>query len=250
MKRGNDANSLEGQVALVTGAGVRLGHAIALGLAQSGCDLILHYRTSKTEVVELQQQIEHLGRRAKVLRADLSKGSAAKKLARDAERAFGRVDVLINSAAIFWPTSLHKLNERELAAFLSVNLTSPYILTSEIGKRMKQRGRGTIINMACVSGLRPWKTYVPYSISKAGIIALTVGTAKLLAPEVRVNAIAPGTVLPPQEMDAGQVREIKARLPLKKIGSPDDIVSAVLYLCRAQFVTGQVLCVDGGRSIV
>ena len=234
----------------MTGAGVRLGRAMALALAEGGCDLVLHYRSSKSEVLGLQRHIERLGRRAKVLRADLSRGSAALKLARDAERAFGRVDILINSAAIFWPTKLENLTQRELETFLTINLTSPYILSAEIGKRMKHRGRGTIINMACVSALRPWKTYVPYSISKAGVVALTGGMAKLLAPEVRVNAIAPGTVLPPEDMDTAQVREIKRRLPLKKIGTPDDIVSAVLYLCRAPFVTGQVLCVDGGRSIV
>ncbi|HYF50414.1 MAG TPA: SDR family oxidoreductase [Planctomycetota bacterium] len=250
MARAKHDESLNGQVALVTGAGIRLGRAIALALAGAGCDLVLHYRTSKKEVIDLQHRIERMGRQAKVLRADLSKGSATRKLAHEAERAFGRVDILVNSAAIFWPTALEKLNEREFDTFIKINLKSPYILTAEIGKRMKQRGHGTIINIACISGLRPWKAFVPYSISKAGVVALTVATAKLLAPEVRVNAIAPGTVLPPEGMDAGQVRNIKERLPLKKIGSPDDIVSAVLYLCSAQFVTGQVLCVDGGRSIV
>jgi NAD(P)-dependent dehydrogenase (short-subunit alcohol dehydrogenase family) len=244
------SDSLRSKVALVTGAGVRLGHAIALALAREGCDLVLHCRKSKREAQALTQKIRSLGRSANVLTADLSKGNQTRQLARSAEKAFGQVDILINSAGIFWPTPLQRLDEKELDVFLDINLKSPYILSSEIGKQMKKRGHGTIINMACVSALRPWRTYVPYSISKAGVVAMTVGMAKLLGPEVRVNAIAPGTVLPPDGMPAEQVRKIKAGLPLQKIGTPDDIVSAVLYLCRAQFVTGQVLCVDGGRSIV
>jgi NAD(P)-dependent dehydrogenase (short-subunit alcohol dehydrogenase family) len=238
-----------GKVALVTGAGVRLGRAIALGLARQGCDLVLHCNKSRREASAVAREIQVLGRKARVIAADLSSANKTLKLARDAEKAFGRIDILINSAAVFWPTPLKRLNIKELDAFLDINLKSPYILTSEIGQRMKKRGAGVIINIACVSGLRPWKTYVPYSISKAGVIALTVGTAKLLGPEVRVNAIAPGTVLPPKDMDASQIEAIKAGLPLKKIGSPDDIVAAVLYLAGAEFVTGQVLCVDGGRSI-
>jgi NAD(P)-dependent dehydrogenase (short-subunit alcohol dehydrogenase family) len=240
---------LKGRVALVTGAGVRLGRAIALGLARHGCDLVLHCNKSRRSAEEVSREIRSFGRKTKVIAADLSDSKKTLKLARDAEKAFGRVDVLVNSAAIFWPTPLKRLNVKELGAFLDINLKSPYILSSEIGRRMKKRGAGVIVNIACLSGLKPWKAYVPYSISKAGVIALTVGTAKLLAPEVRVNAIAPGTVLPPEGMPKAQVESIKAGLPLKKIGSPDDIVAAVLYLAGADFVTGQILCVDGGRSI-
>ncbi|HYG77991.1 MAG TPA: SDR family oxidoreductase [Planctomycetota bacterium] len=239
-----------GQVALVTGAGIRLGRAIAKSLAENGCELILHYRSSRSEAQSLAAEIKKLGRKAVLIKADLSKGKETENLAKQAEKALGRVDILVNSAAVFWPTLPERLNEKELNAFLDINLKSPYILSSEIGQRMKARGGGAIINMACVSGLRPWKSHVPYSISKAGIIALTVGMAKVLGPEVRVNAIAPGTVLPPENMPAGQLESIRERLPLKKLGTPEDITSAVLYLLGARFVTGQVLCVDGGRSIV
>jgi NAD(P)-dependent dehydrogenase (short-subunit alcohol dehydrogenase family) len=249
-KSGAKAMKLEGQIALVTGAGVRLGRAIALGLAESGCDVIVHYNKSKDEAQDTVDEIKKLGRRAKLLRADLSKETQALKLAREAEKAFGRVDILINSAAIFWPTPPEKLNAKELNAFLDINLKSPYILSSEIGQRMKSRGAGAIVNLACTSAFKPWKQFVPYSISKAGIVAMTIGMAKVLSPQVRVNAVAPGTVLPPENMPADQVRKIAQHLPLKEIGTPQDIVSAVLYLLQAGFVTGQVLCVDGGRSIV
>ena len=242
--------ALKGKVALVTGAGVRLGRAIAEGLAAQGCDLLLHCNRSKREAQAQARKIEALGRRAKVLQADLSKQKQVERLAREAEKAFGGVDILVNSAAIFWPTPLQKLNARELDIFLDINLKSPYLLSSIIGRQMKKRGRGAIINMACVSALRPWRDFIPYSVSKAGVVALTVGMAKLLAPQVRVNAVAPGTVLPPEKMPRKQIDDIKRRLPLKKLGSPDDIVAAVIYLATAEFVTGQLLCVDGGRSVI
>jgi pteridine reductase len=238
------------RVAVVTGAGVRLGHAIAWALAQQGYDLVLHCRSSKQEANALAADIRKLGRQAKVLQADLGKGPAVLNFARAAERAFGRVDLLINSAAIFWPTPLERLNEKELDSFLNVNLKGPYLLCSELGRAMKKRGSGAIINMACISGLRAWKNFVPYSISKAGVVSLTQGMAKVLAPEVRVNAIAPGAVLPPEDMTADELKQLRERVPLKKLGSPEEIVKAVLYLSQANFVTGQILCVDGGRSIV
>jgi pteridine reductase len=240
----------KGRVALVTGAGVRLGNFIAAALAQRGCDLILHCRRSHREAEVLGVQIRALGRRATVLRAELGCAQNALKLARLAEKAFGRVDILINSAAIFGPTPLERLTVVELDRYLDVNLKAPYILSSEIGRQMKQRGYGAIVNLACVSAFRPWRDYVPYSISKAGVVALTTGLSKILGPEVRVNAVAPGTVLPPKGMPVKALQIESNRLPLKKIGTPDDVVEAVIYLCEADFVTGQVLCVDGGRSIV
>jgi len=238
------------KVAVVTGSGVRLGRAIAEALADQGYDLVLHCRKSKREAAALAKELQSKGRRAEVLQADLGKGAQVVKFAKAAEKAYGRVDLLVNCAAIFWPTPLEKLNEKELDAFYTVNLKGPYLLCSELGRRMKKRGEGAIINMACLSGLRAWKNFVPYSISKAGVISLTQGMAKLLGPEVRVNAIAPGTVLPPPKMKAADLEVIRERLPLKRIGSPEDIVKAVLYLVEASFVTGQILCVDGGRSIV
>lgn len=250
------ANSLAGKIALVTGAGVRLGRAIAEALSKRGCRLILHCNASRRDAEKLARGIRENGREAAVLRADLSKGAEVRKLARAAGKVFGAVDILVNNAAIFGPTPLENLNEAELDAYYAINLKAPYILCSEIGRAMKRRGEaakggsgGAILNIACLSGLRPWKTHVPYSISKAGVVALTQGMAKLLAPEVRVNAIAPGTVLPPEGSSAEILSALKAKIPLKKIGSPSDIVEAALYLLAAPFVTGQILCVDGGRSI-
>ena len=244
------SKSLDGSVALVTGAGTRLGRAIAEALAARGCHLLLHAHRSRREAAALARKFRASGGRASALTADLSKSAQAQGLAREAWRAFGRVDILDNSAAIFRPTPLERLDAGELDAFLALNLRAPYLLSAELGRRMRRSGRGVIVNLACVSALRPWKEFVPYSISKAGLLALTVGLAKLLAPEVRVNAVAPGTVLPPEEMPRAQREAIRKRLPLQRLGTPEDVVRAVLYLLESDFVTGQVLCVDGGRSIV
>lgn len=238
------------RVALITGAGLRLGRAMALDLANQGFDLVLHANRSAKAVETLAKELRAQGRAVKVLKADLSNARQAEKLAREAWAAFGGVDLLVNNAGIFGPTPLEKLNAAALDEYYAVNLRAPYILAAELGRRMRAGKGGSIVNLACVSAAKPWKDYVPYSISKAGVAALTVGLAKLLAPKVRVNAIAPGTVLPPEDMPARQREALRARLPLQRLGRPEDIVRALRYLVAADFVTGQVLYVDGGRSVV
>ncbi len=249
--------SLNGKIALVTGAGIRLGRAIAAALASRDCRMILHCNSSRRGADELARDIHRKGGEAVVIQADLSQKGAAKNVARAAQKAFGGVDILVNNAAIFWPTPLDDLSEKQLDAFYAVNLKAPYILCSEIGRHMKRRAEksghladgGAILNIACLAGLRPWKTHIPYSISKAGVVSLTQGLAKLLAPEVRVNAIAPGTVLPPEDASPESVSALIEKIPLKKSGSPDDVVEAAMYLLSAPFVTGQILAVDGGRIL-
>lgn len=243
------AKGLQGQIALVTGAGVRLGCVVAEGLAARGCDLVLHAHRSRRELTVLARNLRNHGVRVEVLFADLSKSAQTQKLARDAWRAFGPVDILVNNAAVYWPTPLEKLSVRELDAFLDLNLKAPYILSSELGRRMKKRGRGAIVNIACLSGLRAWKGYVPYSISKAGVVALTQGMAKLLAPEVRVNAVAPGTVLAPEKLGRSEREKLRRQIPLQRLGSPGDLWRAVEYLIDSSFTTGVILPVDGGRQL-
>ncbi|MCW8131416.1 MAG: SDR family oxidoreductase [Planctomycetota bacterium] len=246
----------EGKVALITGAGVRLGRAIAVELAAHGCHILLHANRSAKEAEALARGFVAAGREAAVLRADLSKTAQVEKLAREAWARFGRVDFLINNAANFHASALKGLDASALDEAYAVNLRAPFILASELGRLMKAgegAGRvkgGSIVNMACLSAARPWKDYIPYSISKAGVVAMTAGLAKILAPEVRVNAVAPGTVLPPEGMDTKRREELRARIPLQRLGRPDDVVRAVRYLLDAPFVTGQVMSVDGGRSLV
>lgn len=238
------------RVALVTGAGVRLGRVIAEGLAARGFDLVLHAHRSRGEVHALADSLRRQDRNVEVRFADLRRSAAAEKLVRDAWQAFGRIDLLVNNAAVYWPTPLERLSIRELDAFLALNLKAPYILSAGLGRRMKKAGGGAIVNMACLSGLRAWKGYVPYSISKAGVVALTQGLAKLLAPQVRVNAIAPGTVLPPERLSRGAREKIRRRIPLRRLGTPQELWRAVEYLVDGTFCTGVILPVDGGRMLV
>jgi len=236
-------------VALVTGAGARLGRAMAEWLAASGHDVVLHALRSAREAEELAKGLRAQGTRVAVLRADLADPRAVARLAGAAGRAFGKLDVLINNAAIFRASPPERLTARELDDFLAVNLRAPFVLSAEIGKRMKARGGGLIVNLACLSALRPWQDCLPYSISKAGLTALTVGLAKLLAPEVRVNAIAPGILLPPEGTSRRRLARLTRRIPARRIGAPEDLLSALRYLLDSPYVTGQVLRVDGGRSI-
>jgi pteridine reductase len=241
-------NAVE-RTALVTGAGRRVGRALAEGLAADGCALILHCRKAVAETEELARKIQAGGGRAVVLRAELSREKDVLRLARRAEAAFGRVDVLVNSAAIFRPTPLARMTPADLDEFMAVNFKAAYVLCTELGRRMKARGRGIIVNIDCLSADRPWRDYLPYSISKAALRSLTLGLAQLLAPEVRVNGIAPGTILPPQGTSQKEIRALENSALLKRIGSPADILLAVRYLISAEFVTGEILYVDGGRRL-
>ncbi|MBE7462006.1 MAG: SDR family oxidoreductase [Planctomycetes bacterium] len=239
----------EKPVAFVTGGAIRLGRAMAEALAADGYDLVLHGNRSARELEALARVLRSRGTRVKVLRGDLSKALRVTRLAREAWKAYGRVDVLVNNAALFAPTPLPRLDAAEFDRYVNVNLKAPYLLAAQLGRKMRSRGSGQIVNFACLSAFKAWRDYVPYSISKAGVVALTQGLAKLLAPEIRVNAIAPGTVLPPEDYSGAALRALKRRIPLSRLGQPGDIVRALRYLLNAEFVTGQVLVVDGGRSL-
>ncbi|PWB46113.1 MAG: hypothetical protein C3F12_08625 [Candidatus Methylomirabilota bacterium] len=242
---------LYGRVALVTGAARRVGRAIALALAGRGADVVIHYKSSADEANEVVQAVERLGRRASTIQADLAESDQVEMLADCAVKAFGKIDVLVNSAAIFRRTPLDRLTVGEWEQFLRVNVTGPFFLTRRLGLLMRQQGSGKIINIADVAGIRPWADFLPYSISKGMVIAMTQGLAKALAPEVQVNAVAPGTVLPAEGYDEQERASIIRRTPLKRIGDPADIAQTVLFLVEgSDFITGQVVVVDGGRSIL
>ena len=165
-------------------------------------------------------------------------------------RAFGRIDILVNSAAIFYRTPFATVTEADWDRFLTVNLKAPFLLCRRAGELMSRQGSGKIVNVADIAGAKVWAEYIPYSISKAGLLALTTGLAKALAPAVQVNAIAPGTVLLPDGSSAEERERALARVPLKRLGSPEDIARAAVYLIQSDFVTGEVLSVDGGQRLV
>lgn len=238
---------LQGSVVLVTGAGKRLGRAVALRLAEHGADVVVHYRNSQREAQEAVREIEKLGRRATAIGADLGQVSEIKRLFDEAGKHFGRLDVLVNSAANFLPASMVSTTEEIWDSALDTNVRAPFFCAQAAAPWLR-RTQGVIINFADTGGLLGWTGYIPHSISKAGVIMLTKVLAKALAPEVRVNAIAPGTITmegDPPEWEADFIK----LAPLRRTGKPSDIADSVLFLVQSKFITGQVLVVDGGRAL-
>lgn len=236
---------------MVTGAAKRVGREIALALAARGADIALHYRGSASEARATAEAVARLGRRAVTLQADLAQSEQVEALADRAIEQFGTIDVLVNSAAVFYRTPLEKITSQDWEQFLRVNLTGPFLLARRLGLLMRRRGEGKIVNVVDIAGMRPWAEFLPYCVSKGALITLTQGLAKALAPEVQVNAVAPGSVLLPEEYSDKEREAIVRLTPLKRIGDPADVAKAVLFLVEgSDFITGQVVVVDGGRSIV
>lgn len=240
---------LSGKVAMVTGGAVRVGRAISLGLARAGARVVVHYHSSDAEARSLVAEIGAMGGSAVAISADLSRHDEVERLAEDAWAAFDGVDTLINNASIFPAEPLPEVDESLWDATMAVNLKAPFFLTQRIGGKMKGRGSGAIVNIADLAGLQAWSGYAAHGISKAGLVHLTRVAARALAPEVRVTGIAPGTVLPPEGFPAEELEKLAARTALQRIGSPADVVDAVLYLIGAEFVTGETLVIDGGRLL-
>jgi pteridine reductase len=239
--------ALQGRVALVTGAGKRIGRAVALRLAHEGADVVVHYHRSKGEADEAVAEIEALGRKSIALQADLRDVVQIRDVFEHASRRLGRLDILINSAANFIPAGLEDTSEQTWDMALDTNLKAPFFCAQAAAPMLK-KSSGVIINFADIGGILPWTGYIPHCASKAGVIMLTKCLAKALAPEVRVNAIAPGTITmsgDPSEWEADFVR----RAPLHRAGTSEDVADAVSYLVHAKFVTGQTLVLDGGRTL-
>ena len=239
---------LTGKVALVTGGAVRLGRAISLALAGEGMRLVVHYNSSASAADALVEEILRGGGDAVAIGGDLSRVETVRGLAEEAEAAFGGVDVLVNSASVFPPERLEETDEVLWDHTLAVNLRAPFFLIRHLAPTLRAR-RGVVINMCDLAGLQVWGGYAAHSIAKAGLGHLTRIAARALAPEVRVCGIAPGAVLPPESMPQDELDAIARSTPLQRLGSPDDVVAALLYLLRADFVTGEITVVDGGRML-
>lgn len=244
-----DSNTpkLTGQVALVTGSAKRLGRAIALHLAQQGADVVVHVHHSEADAREVVEEIAKTGRRALCVQADLAKKSDIDRLIAEAGTKFGRLDILVNNASNFLHTEFASTTEETWDSALDVNLKAPFFCAQAAAPLLK-KNRGNIINLSDLGGLLGWAGYIPHCVSKAGIIMLTRALAKELAPEVRVNAIAPGTISMPGDSPDLAADYIK-RAPLQRTGTTADIAAAVSFLTNSPFVTGQVLVLDGGRTL-
>lgn len=240
---------LAGAAALVTGAGTRIGQAIAIGLAQSGCDVAIHYHGSAKGAEETAQAVNAAGRRAELLQADLTDAHAARALADHAARRFKRLDVLVNSSGVMVRELVEDVTPESWNGTFDLNLRAMFFVSQGAIPHLR-RATGKIVNMADIAGFEPWPAYVPHCISKAGVIMLTKGLARALAPDIAVNAIAPGAVLLPDDWDEKAREHIRETTPLERFGSPDDVVSAVRFLLAGtDYATGTVLVVDGGRLI-
>ena len=238
-----------GRWALVTGGARRVGRAIACELAAAGANVLVHHHTSAVEATAVVREVEALGRDAAAVQADLADPAAVHALADEAERRSGGVAILVNNASNYLRTPWASLDERVWDLSLAVNLKAPYLLSVALGGPMRARGEGTIVNLVDWSAERPYRDYLPYSVSKAGLICLTRALARELAPAVRVNAVAPGPVLLPNGTSPDRADAIRRATPLG-IGSPHAVARAVRFLVEdATFTTGTVVHVDGGRAI-
>ena len=240
---------LNAKVALVTGAGRRIGRAIALKLASHGATVAVHYRTSHAEADALASEISATGHTAQTFRANLENVGEIEKMVADVLAAFGRIDVLVNSASIFNRTPLEEVTERDWDSNLDTNLKAPFFLSKFAAASMRRQGAGKIINIGDWAGIRPYKDYLPYSVSKSGLIGLTQALAKALAPEVQVNCIALGLVMPPENYTPDEVARLVNRTLTKKMGSPEDVARAVIFFCETDFATGAILPLEGGRLL-
>ena len=240
---------LHGKVALVTGGAKRVGKAIVTALAQRGCKVVVHYRTSQAEAEETVRELLAAGREAMAIQADITQEADVERMIDTAVARFGRIDVLVNNAAVFFRTPVNTLTVDEWEQVMDVNLTGTFLCAQKIGLRMRDWGWGHIINMADVAGLRPWADYIPYSVAKACVITLTQGLALELAPQVMVNAVVPGPVLfqedTPEEV---RRREIDKTLA-KRAGTPEEVAEVVVFVAESDYSTGSLFHVDGGRAL-
>jgi NAD(P)-dependent dehydrogenase (short-subunit alcohol dehydrogenase family) len=241
---------LQNQVALVTGAGRRIGRVIALTLARAGADVVVHYNESKQGALSTAREIESLGSQAMTARADVSRPKQVATLFRAVEKRFGRLDLLVNNAGIFFPVKWDQLREEDWDRILGINLKAAFFCSQAAARIMQRQGRGRIVIISSLGGLQAWPEYIHYCASKAGAISLTRSLAKALAPHIQVNSVAPGTILFPGDQPDAKTEKIINAIPLKKAGRAEDIAETVLFLAtRSDFITGQVFVVDGGKSI-
>jgi pteridine reductase len=245
-------NSLQDKVALVTGGAQRIGAAIATRLHQSGMKLVIHYRSSEAEAHALQDALNGNRRESVILvRGDLLEVGKSRQLVSQCVQTFGRLDVIINNASTFHPTPFGDATAADWEGLMGTNLRAPFFLVQEAAAQLR-KNHGCVVNMVDIHGLAPLRDHAIYSTAKGGLITLTRALAAELAPEVRVNAVAPGAILWPQgDDDELSHQRIISNTPLKRTGTPEEIAEAVLFLVSgAGFTSGHVLPVDGGRSSI
>jgi NAD(P)-dependent dehydrogenase (short-subunit alcohol dehydrogenase family) len=236
--------NIDGKVTLITGSAKRVGKELALELARRGAQIAVHYRSSEAEAKAVA------GSQGAIFRADLRDSAAVETMFHGIEATFGGLDILINSASVFSPATADQATPEGWDLQMDTNAKAPFFVARRAASLMRSRGAGKIINIADVAGEVIWPAYLPYSISKAALIAVNRGLAKAYAPDIQVNAIAPGPILFPEYYTEEQKRAAIDRTLLKRAGSPQDIVNAVIFLIENDYITGELIHVDGGRHVI
>jgi len=236
------------KVALITGGAVRVGRAITLGLAEAGYNVVIVYHTSAAEARAVADSVRELGRVALVVRGDVSVAEDIEAISQRLREEFGRLDLLVNNASLFQSASLLDVQENEWDRVMAVNLKGPFLMVKATADLLTE-ANGRVVNLIDLSAFQPWVEHPHHAVSKAGLLHLTRVMAQALAPAVRVNAVAPGTVLLPESYDEDAGRRSRERSALGTLGSPDDVVRTILFLERSPFITGEVIVVDGGKIL-
>ncbi|HEX9565037.1 MAG TPA: SDR family oxidoreductase [Gemmatimonadaceae bacterium] len=237
----------ERRVALVTGGGRRVGRALAIGLARDGYRVAVHYNASREGAAEAVRDIHSTGGSAGAFGADLTDPEAPSALVRQVVATFGRLDVVVNSAAVMIRMPLGEVTAAAWDSVLDLNLRAPFLIAQEAARHISVGG--SIVNIADLAAFETWPGYVPHGVSKAGLVYMTRALARVFAPGIRVNAVAPGTVLLPEWMDQDAATHLNSTTPLGRVGTPDDVLQAVRFLLEATYVTGETIIVDGGRHV-
>jgi NAD(P)-dependent dehydrogenase (short-subunit alcohol dehydrogenase family) len=236
--------NIDGKVTLITGSAKRVGKEIALDLARRGARIVVHYRSNKAEAMAVA------GENGAAFQADLRDNAAVEEMFHGVEARFGGLDILINSASVFSPATADDATPEHWDLQMDTNAKAPFFLAQRAARLMRSHGAGKIINIADVAGEVVWPSHLPYSVSKAALIAVNRGLAKAYAPEIQVNAIAPGPILFPEHYSEEQKQTAISRTLLKRAGVPQDIVNAVVFLIENDYITGELIHVDGGRHIM
>jgi len=238
------------KVALVTGCAVRVGRVIALSLAERGCHIVMTYLNEDEPYQQTAAEIRAKGVEVLALPMNVQIPGDPARVAAAVINRFGRIDLLVNNASVWLKAPFLDINEQDWRTALEVNLTGPFLMSQAVAPQMLKQQSGAIVNITDLSAYQTWPNYAHHSASKAGLVALTRVMAAELAPHVRVNAIAPGTVLLPDNADANKINWAVENSLLKRVGQPEDVARTVIFLAESDFVTGAVYFVDGGRALV
>jgi pteridine reductase len=239
---------LNGSIALVTGGGRRVGRALALALGGRGATVAVHFNESDAGAAEVVTVLNRSGGRSQAFGAQLTEPAAPGALIASVIAAYGRLDVLINSAAIMVRTPFGEVTVGDWDRMFALNLRAPFLLAQAAAPHLR-KARGAVVNIADLAAYETWPGYIPHGLTKNGVVYATRALAKVMAPEVRVNAIAPGTVLLPDDWTARDVERLDATTPLRRSGTPEDVAAAMLFLLDSDYITGDVIIVDGGRHV-